>query len=272
MPALRERALRAITPGEIMRAVQGAKFPTAKTHNNAISPLKLVFQYSVGERYLAESPAARIGWIKHQKAEPDPFTLGEARAILEWLGQNGEAQHANYFRFAFFTGLRTSELLALKWPKIDFRRGLARVDEAQVLKQDKPTKTYESRNVELNSESLLALDNQRQHTFLAHQHVFLDPLTGKPYVSDKPPRIALQRALKKLGIRHRAAYQTRHTFATLNLMAGAHPMWVARQMGHRTMQITLTTYSKWIEGADQGRERAKLESVLGQSLGQSETK
>jgi integrase len=34
-----------------------------------------------------------------------------------------------------------------------------------------------------------------------------------------------------LAIRQRDAYQTRHTFAMLALMASASPMWVARQLG-----------------------------------------
>ena len=41
-------------------------------------------------------------------------------------------------------------------------------------------------------------------------------------------------------------YQTRHTYATLNLMAGSNPMGAAKQLGHTTMQMVLTVYSKWI--------------------------
>ena len=33
----------------------------------------------------------------------------------------------------------------------------------------------------------------------------------------------------KLGHRYRVAYQMRHAYSTLNLMAGANPIWVARQ-------------------------------------------
>lgn len=265
MQPLGQRALRAITPGELQRVVIAAGFKSAKTHNNAISPLKMVFEYCVGEKYLDSSPAEKVGWRQHIRPEPDPYTLEEVRAILaEMTG----ADFA-YFRYAFFSGVRASEQIALKWPKVDFRRGEVRVDEANVMGQDKPTKTYERRYVEMNSEARAALEDQRKRTQLAYEHVFIDPITKAPYVDHKPPRLVLQRVVKKLGIRYRPLKQTRHTFATLNLMAGAHPMWVAKQLGHKTMQITLTIYSKWIEGADKGRERAKLEAVLGQSVGQS---
>ena len=38
--------------------------------------------------------------------------------------------------------------------------------------------------------------------------------------------------------------------ATLNLMAGAFPIWLSRQMGHFGMQMLLNIYSRWIDGAD----------------------
>jgi integrase len=45
-----------------------------------------------------------------------------------------------------------------------------------------------------------------------------------------------------------------NTYATLNLMAGANPMWVAKQLGHANMPMVLTVYAKWIDGADKSNE------------------
>ena len=59
-------------------------------------------------------------------------------------------------------------------------------------------------------------------------------------------------------MRHCEQYQTRHTFATLAITAGANPAWVARRMGHANGQMLFGVYAKWIERADRGRERAKL--------------
>ena len=68
--------------------------------------------------------------------------------------------------------------------------------------------------------------------------------------------------IKKLGIRYRVPYQARHTFATLNLMAGANPMWVSQQMGHANMQMLLEVYAKWIAGADKQKEKQKIEAIF----------
>ena len=61
----------------------------------------------------------------------------------------------------------------------------------------------------------------------------------------------------RLGIRHRDAYQTRHTFATLTIMDGVNAVGVGRQMGHASLRGTLDVYAKWIDKADRGRERDK---------------
>lgn len=46
-------------------------------------------------------------------------------------------------------------------------------------------------------------------------------------------------------------------------MAGANPMWVAEQLGHTSMAMVLTVYSKWIDDADKSKERGKIDSMFG---------
>ena len=45
-------------------------------------------------------------------------------------------------------------------------------------------------------------------------------------------------------------------------MAGANPMWVAKQLGHANMQMILTVYGKWIDGADKSNERGKIDLMF----------
>ena len=258
-----------ITPGILKKAVKECSFNTTKTRNNAVSPLRMVFEYAMGEKYIVDNPAVGIKHMKSEGPNPDPFSLAETRKILEWLGKNGHEQTRNYFWYAFFSGLRTSELIALQWPKVDFHGNSVRVDSAQVLTKVKKTKTEHARDVELNGEAKAALLAQKKHTYLAGAHVFLNPNTGNPYYNHQAPWLALRACLKSLGIRHRPAYNTRHSYATMLLMAGSNPFWVSKQLGHASLEMTLKVYSKWIKNADQGREVGKLATFLGQSLGHS---
>lgn len=264
LPELGQTPVDVMTPGQVKRAIGNRKFKTAKRRNNCVSVLKMSMQFGVGERYYEESPAADVDFLELPDPDPDPFSVEEALALIGWLREKAPEQSANYFHYGFFSGLRTSELLQLQWPKVDLlsRPGYVRVDEAMVRKRTKGTKTSKVRDVELNDESRAALVAQRRHTGLADRHVFLNPYTGAPYFNDKAPRDMLDRAQKALGIRRRPAYNVRHTFATMNLMAGANPYWVSKQMGHASLEMTLKVYSKWIKGADHGREIAKLGAFL----------
>ena len=84
-------------------------------------------------------------------------------AILD----NCEGQIRNYFKFAIWTGLRTSELIALEWGDIDFVNGFICVRRASVLSKIKKTKTDSGmRDVMLLPPALDVLNEQKQHTFL----------------------------------------------------------------------------------------------------------
>ena len=71
--------------------------------------------------------------------------------------------------------------------------------------------------------------------------------------------------LRKLGLRWRKTYNTRHTYATLSLRAGVNPTYVSRQLGHKSAKMLFSVYAKWIGGAGRGRERDKLNGILGAS-------
>ena len=50
-------------------------------------------------------------------------------------------------------------------------------------------------------------------------------------------------------------YQTRHTFASLMLSHGEDPLWIARMLGHTTLQMVFQHYGKFI------RNRARKDGV-----------
>jgi len=66
----------------------------------------------------------------------DPCDNNEIQAILN----TAQGQVRNLFQFAFFSGLRTSELMAIEWGDIDWLNNIIHVTRA-VEKQEKTTKT-----------------------------------------------------------------------------------------------------------------------------------
>lgn len=45
------------------------------------------------------------------------------------------------------------------------------------------------------------------------------------------------------------------------LMAGANPAWVARQMGHKSLKMFFEVYARWIDRADKGLEKARMDAA-----------
>jgi integrase len=232
---------------------------TAKTVKNIITPLRAVLDDAVNDEILESNPLNRIALTrlltkttKKSTYEIEPFTANEIHAILN-VATN---QTKNLFQFAFATGLRTSELIALRWSDIDIKTKLAHVQIAFVAKTEKTTKTRAgTRKVELNADALIAIERQRQWTALAGKQIFHLPKTNKPFESDKQIRETLWRPLLKLAnVNYRNPYQTRHTFASVHLSNGKNPWWVAEQMGHEDVEMIFKHYGKWIP--ESGRKQA----------------
>ncbi|UXH76426.1 tyrosine-type recombinase/integrase [Roseateles amylovorans] len=161
--------------------------------------------------------------------------------------------------------MRFSLSLALRWRPVDGRLHHFILSEIIVLREHEVrTKTSTARAVSLNSRSRSALQAMKAHTLMKSLDgfVFLDPRTGARFTDDEPPREMYWRpTLRRLGIRYRSPYETRHTYATIMLMSGVTPAFAAKQMGH-TIQMFLTTYAKWIDGGQNAVEMGKLEGAI----------
>ncbi|WP_345956561.1 site-specific integrase [Pseudomonas fulva] len=226
-----------------------------KTLSNIQSCLRSALNDAVDEELLDINPLS--GWTYARKEAPprdddvDPFSPGEQQAILAAL--TGQAR--NMVQFALWTGLRTSELVALEWGDVDWVRGEVMISRAMTQAaggEAEVTKTTAGRrSVKLLRPALEALTAQKAHTFLADAEVFQNPRTLERWAGDQPIRKTMWHpAMKKAGVRYRRPYQTRHTYASMMLSAGEHPMWVAKQMGHSDWTMIARVYGRWMPSAD----------------------
>jgi integrase len=266
-PPLGKRPIAEIRYSQI-QAIIGSLNVTSKTLNNYLIPLRGVFAFAAKDGAIDKNPVDGIENAKVQKPAPDPFTLDEVAVILADLTKHEHAQVGNYFTAAFFAGFRPSELVAIEWCDVDFRRREVRVEKAVVRGRPKDsTKTYAGRDVEVSDRAWEAFEAQRKHTQLAGRQVFWNPYTGQPWADIQTQWKLWNRCLKRVGIRYRTPYEARHTFATWALMEGVNPAWISRQLGHANAQMFFKVYSKWIDGADRGAERGKLNAAAARTRG-----
>lgn len=234
-----------------------------KTQNNILIPLRGVFELACKADPHLRNPTDGIDNLKVQKAQPDPFEPAEVEAFLAVLREKHGEQYADYFEFACFAGLRPSEQIALLWQDVDLRSGTVKVRRARVMAKDKErTKTTYEREVELNARALAVIERQRARTQLQGDHVFRNPSTGRPWNDEQEQRKVWVIALRAAKIRYRPPKECRDTSVTIALMAGADPLWVAKQHGH-SVTVMMRDYARWIPKADRGRNLETLNRALG---------
>jgi len=215
-----------------------------KRINNVLGPLRQAFQEAFYDELINSNPMDRFRYRSPETREPQPFNHDEILRILAQL----EGQEKNLIQFAFWSGLRTSELIALRWEDIDLPNNRFYVRTAIVRQREKTTKTTSGiRTVELQPEARKAIEAQAAFTKNEHR-VFHDPTTDKPWKGDHIIRKRLWiPALKTGGVDYRNPYQTRHTFASILLSDNRNPLWVAQQMGHKDWGMIRKVYGRWLQ-------------------------
>lgn len=268
-----DSAMESLSHAIVAAKVGKTPWKSAKLLNNYLIPLRGVFALAGRELDLGD-PMDGIENSKHQAQPPDPLSYHEMEQVLTYMRQNFDIRVWAYFEMAFTTGMRPEELIELRWGDVDWSTGTIRVQRARTSGEVKPLKTYNVRDVDLMARAVAALETMKPWTMLGSndktdqelgRRIFESPVTGRAWHDERSQRDTFWRpALRACGIRWRRAYQTRHTYATNALAAGANPAYIARQMGHKNAKMLFSVYAKWIDGADRGREKAKIEAMLGQ--------
>jgi integrase len=264
-PHLGHMAFTAVKHSDITTALKKGGWSSGKTRNNYVSMLSSVFTLALADGLIDKNPCATIDAAAWQKKKVDPFSLEEAELILAHLHEKYPEQAWNFYESQFFTGLRTGEAIGLEWKDVDFRQKTVTVKQAFVIDDMTDTKTSKERTVNLNSRSLAALKRQKAWTYLHEDgRVFKDPGTGKPWAYEQNARKRYwEPTLKALGVRYRRPYNTRHTYATVGLMSGANPAYMAQQLGHG-LDVFFKDYASWINSKQDTSEMKKIEGKVRQ--------
>jgi integrase len=236
-----------------------------KRLGNVQSVLRAALQAALDDDLIEINPLYGWRYARQEAPKPtddiDPFSTEDQTALLNACRDH---QHRNLFQFAFWTGMRTSELVALEWGDIDWTRCIVRVTRAKTQAAEvaeSPKTRRGTRDVKLLAPALEALTAQKAYSFLAGGIVFFNPLHGKQWDGDAAIRESAWRpALRLAGLRYRNPYQTRHTYASMMLTAGESPIWLAQQMGHSDTAMIFRNYGRWIEttNADSGSKAVAM--------------
>ena len=217
---------------------------SGKSINETRNVLNQIFKRAFFDEVISFNPIERIERYKQSHTEPTPFTSDEIAKILSHLS----SPYRQFYQFAFYTGLRTGELIGLRWQDVDLKNRAVYIRVSVTSGVEKTPKTKGSiRTVELHNQAYQALISLKKTEFVESKRVFIDPRTMTEYkYADGLRKYIWKPALLKSNIPYRYPYQCRHTYASMMLSEGKNPMWVAKQMGHADWGMIRKVYGRWI--------------------------
>jgi integrase len=173
-----------------------------------------------------------------------------------------ETEYYTLFYLACFTGMRRSELLALRWSDIDLiycqisvTRTLHHLRDGRIIYGDPKTEKGR-RLISLSPSTMIVLRNYREQRVINYQLldrilkednlVFSQP-DGSPLLPDTVTH-AWVRLTRSQGYKDIRFHDIRHTHASLLLKQNIHPKIVQERLGHASIGITLNIYSHVVPG------------------------
>lgn len=256
-----------------------------------------IFLAALDEGLIVKNPAnsKHAGRPKGEKAKRvKPFTIwnvDELTRFCDWALAEDEPW-ARAFMLLSRTGLRSGEILALRWGDLDFNRNEMRIERALHHDESLPlaeryvigqVKGGRPRTVTFDKTCAALLQDWRKElpTLLAGGTGNVTPLRGlrsaDPVFPSMSGRAATQSGLwaafKRVQKHYRAAnpaldlpvltvHELRHTHASLLFEAGQSVKVVQERLGHASAQVTLNTYAHLLHDA-QSRAAAALDDLLG---------
>jgi|GEM_PF-3597357 len=229
-----------------------------------------------GQGLIAVNAADHVE-MKRQRRKPirqKAFTLGE---MLVFLAETERNPHHPIWKLGFLTGIRRSELLALRWEDVDFEKGTIRVSE-QVTEGATISQTLKSQYshavipvLPIALSSLQQYRLRRSEEMLKYrQKIESSDLIFSKY--DKSPinpesvTKSFRKERDRLGLRRDLTFHsTRHTYATLGTQVGIETPKLMSLMRHSDISTTMIYVDK-MDDASYKTELGKLQEAIERGL------
>ena len=207
------------------------------TVRRAKTLLNFALNKAVLNDIIPKNPCASVDNFRITINKKEPYTIDEMSKILRsatgWFGI--------FLHVAFTTGLRTGELIALKWEDIDLERNIIFVRRAIVrgkVSTGGVTKNHDRIAVipEYLADILKGYDSKSEWLFPTRK--------GEPFKEGGSlTRMYFKPLLERIGVKYKTLYATRHTFVSLLRNSGVNKDLVAELAGHSS-QISDKHYYK----------------------------
>ena len=194
------------------------------TVNREFALMSRMFNLAKRDGLVEKNPCDYVTALPERNKRDRILTRDEYKKLLEELREPVKS----IVTFAYYTGMRKSEILDLTWDRVNLVEGYVDLGHGD-------TKTGEKRRIFLNEELTHILMNANKVRNISHQYVF----TRKNGHKVKNIREAFLLACKRAGIEDFVFHDLRHTFNTNMRKAGVNHTVVMNITGHKTTEMFL---------------------------------
>lgn len=225
--------------------------------------MSALFNHAMRYEWADRNPIRFVRQSAKRERTPDVLTAEEIKSLLSRLD-------GPYYAMTFLaavTGLRVSELLALKWEDADFVAGEIRLTRAIVCQHVGPLKTAASQKPVPMDAGLSALlldwrgrcpyNQDSDYVFASAVKHGAQPLWPSSAMSKH-----IRPAAKLAGItKHVRWHVFRHSFATLLKGNGEDVKTVQESLRHADSKVTLDVYTQGLMPLKRAAQRKVIEAV-----------
>ncbi|MBP7861377.1 tyrosine-type recombinase/integrase [bacterium] len=245
LPAFGNHALQSIGASELRKFQSKLSDRVSPTRVNTVMQLlRSILSNEEKEGNLDKDPSRAVRRLTERKPKIDPLSEEDLEIALSHV----DAFYKPLYTVLAFTGARPNEMLALKWQDIDWKKESISITKGRVRGVEGMPKTRSSeREIPMLPRVKEALEELKQRPTQSRDgYIFIDK-KGMP-INKHLDRI-WSRGLRAAGLRHRPSYQLRHSFATQCIMKGFPLPYIAKLLGHSTIDTLVRHYAGWIDAA-----------------------
>jgi len=212
-----------------------------RTVNHALTLLSTILSRAVEWGHIERAPKVRKVKVPSQDVRPQCYTDAEFEAL--WRAAKGDTAASLVVGLGGLAGLRTAEMLGLRWGDVDLDAGHVAVRRGIFEGDEQACKGGRARAVPMSPRLVETLRAAKGED---HEHVFPAPDGGLPrrYLVIHP----LHRAQKRASLPRRGAHILRHTCGTRLADRGVPLDAIRRFLGQADLR-TAQLYVHPVEGA-----------------------